>query len=88
MTPVFVLAGPDGVMLADGPARPFPDLDEARRALATGEVPILLGALPFDLDSPAALMAPASVTHADALPFTADRLPACLLYTSPSPRDS
>lgn len=86
MTPVFVLAGPDGVMLADGPARAFPDLDEARRALAADDVPILVGALPFDLDSPAALMAPASVTYADTLPFTDDRLPAVRIAASvPSP---
>ncbi|OKH80725.1 isochorismate synthase [Mycobacterium sp. ST-F2] len=75
MNPVFVLAGPDGVMLADGPARAFPNLDDARRALADGDVPILVGALPFDLDMPAALMAPPAVTYADALPFTDDRLP-------------
>lgn len=74
-TPVFVLADPDGVMLADGPVRAFGDLGDARRALAAGDVPILVGALPFDLRSPAALMAPAAVTHADALPFTGDRLP-------------
>ena len=73
--PVFVLAGPDGVMLADGPAQAFPNLTDARRALADGDVPILVGALPFDLDSPAALMAPATVTYVDALPFTDDQLP-------------
>ncbi|MFL0284033.1 isochorismate synthase MenF [Mycobacterium sp. SMC-21] len=73
-------------MLADGPARAFPDLDEARRALAADDVPILVGALPFDLDSPAALMAPASVTYADTLPFTDDRLPAVRIAASvPSP---
>jgi isochorismate synthase len=82
VTPVFVLAGPDGVMLADGPARAFPDLDDARRALADDDVPILVGALPFDLDSPAALMAPATVTYTDALPFTEDRLPAVRIAAS------
>lgn len=88
MTPVFVLAGPDGVMLADGPARAFPDLGDARRALADDDVPILVGALPFDLDSPAALMAPDAVTYADALPFTADRLPAVRIAASlPSPAE-
>ncbi len=84
--PVFVLAGPDGVMLADGPVQAFGDLDEARRALAAGDVPILVGALPFDLNSPAALMAPAAVTHADALPFTGERLPPVRIAASlPSP---
>lgn len=86
MNPIFVLAGPDGVMLADGPARGFSDLQAARQALADGDVPILLGALPFDLDSPAALMAPAAVTYATALPFTADPLPEVRIAASlPSP---
>lgn len=86
MNPVFVLAGPDGVMLAEGPAEAFSDLDDARQALADDDVPILVGALPFDLGSPAALMAPAAVTYADALPFTDDRLPAVRIAASlPSP---
>jgi isochorismate synthase len=84
--PVFVLAGPDGVMLADGPAQAFPDLRVARQALADDEVPILVGALPFDLDAPAALMAPAAVTYADTLPFSDTRLPAVRIAASlPSP---
>ncbi|BBX83780.1 hypothetical protein MAUB_16530 [Mycolicibacterium aubagnense] len=83
---MFVLAGPDGVMLADGPVQAFGDLDDARRTLAAGDVPILLGALPFDLHSPAALMAPTAVTSADVLPFTDHRLPAVRIAASlPSP---
>ncbi|MDR3660041.1 MAG: isochorismate synthase [Mycobacterium sp.] len=74
-------------MLADGPTTGFADLDAARRALTTGEVPILVGALPFDLTAPAALMAPTTVTFADALP---DRprgdLPAVrIVATRPAP---
>ncbi|MDH6242497.1 isochorismate synthase [Mycobacterium sp. OTB74] len=68
MTPVFVLAGPDGVVLADGPARRFADLASARAALSRREVPILLGALPFDLSAPAALMSPERVAFGAALP--------------------
>ena len=68
MTPVFVLAGPDGVVLADGPARGFADLASARSALSRHEVPILLGALPFDLSEPTALMSPDRVTFGAALP--------------------
>ena len=68
MTPVFVLAGPDGAIIADGPARPYADLTEARNALALGDVPILLGALPFDLSTPAALMSPATVRCTAELP--------------------
>lgn len=84
--PVFVLAGPDGIMLADGPVQAFGDLDDARQALAAGDVPILLGALPFDLHSPAALMAPTTVTSAGALPFADRRLPPVRIAASlPSP---
>ncbi|MUL67572.1 hypothetical protein BOO86_24080 [Mycobacterium sp. CBMA 234] len=74
-------------MLADGPAHAFSDLDVARRALATGEVPILLGALPFDLSAPAALMAPTTLTRTDALPFTADHLPPVRIAASLPTRD-
>jgi len=87
VTPLFVMAGPDGVMLADGPAQAFPDLRVARQALADDEVPILVGALPFDLDAPAALMAPATVTYADTLPFSDDRLPAVRIAASLPPPD-
>lgn len=68
MTPVFVLSGPDGTVLADGPTHGFADLTAARAALTRRDVPILLGALPFDLNGPAALMSPAKVTFADTLP--------------------
>jgi isochorismate synthase len=85
--PVFVLAAADSVMLADGPATAYRDLDAARRALATGEVPILVGALPFDLSAPAALMAPATVTVTEALPDLAgDDLPSVrIAATRPAP---
>ncbi|MGB8405301.1 MAG: isochorismate synthase [Mycobacterium sp.] len=68
MTPVFVLAGPDGAVLADGPVRPFSDLTVARAALTRRDVPILLGALPFDLSGPVALMSPTQVAFTDVLP--------------------
>lgn len=68
MNPVFLLAGPGGSVIADGPAAPFADVAAARRALARGEVPILVGALPFDLSAPAALMSPATVTFSADLP--------------------
>lgn len=68
MNPAFVLAGPDGTLLAKGPTRPYSDLIEARAALTSGRTPILVGALPFDLTHPVALMAPATVTFVDRLP--------------------
>ena len=66
--PSFVLTGADGVVVADGIHTAYPALDAARAALATGESPIVLGALPFDKTRPAALMRPQRVRFLDALP--------------------
>lgn len=66
--PSFVLAGPDGAVIADGVHSPYPRLADARAALASGDTPIVLGALPFDLNHPAALMRPESVRFTTALP--------------------
>lgn len=56
----------DRAVVADGIATAYPVLDDARAALSSGKTPIILGALPFDLTQPAALMKPEHVT--DALP--------------------
>ncbi|BBZ06784.1 hypothetical protein MDOR_09530 [Mycolicibacterium doricum] len=66
--PTFVLTGADGVVLADGVHTPYPSLPEARAALAAGATPMLLGALPFDLSSPAALFRPRDVRFLAVLP--------------------
>lgn len=66
--PPFVLCGPAGVVIADGVQRCYRDVASAQSALSSGSVPIVLGALPFDVESPAALMAPRSVQHMDTLP--------------------
>jgi isochorismate synthase len=66
--PSFVLAGHDGVLIADGVATSYPVLDDARAALASGETPMILGALPFDVTRPAALMRPGHVRFSNALP--------------------
>ncbi len=66
--PSFVMAGRAGVVVADGVHTAYPSLDEARAALASGDVPIVLGALPFDTTRPTALMRPRSVSFLDALP--------------------
>jgi isochorismate synthase len=66
--PSFVLAGPDGAVIADGVHAAYPRLADARAALASGEAPIIVGALPFDLRRPTALMRPQTVRFTDALP--------------------
>ncbi|MFS0898549.1 isochorismate synthase MenF [Mycolicibacterium litorale] len=46
----------------------YPALTSARAALAAGEAPIVLGALPFDLTAPTALFRPQTVGFLGALP--------------------
>jgi isochorismate synthase len=66
--PTFVLAGRTGVVVAEGVHTAFPRLADARAALASHSAPIILGALPFDLTKPAALMRPQTVQFTDTLP--------------------
>lgn len=66
--PTFVLAGPDGVITAEGVHTAFPRIADARAALASHSAPIIVGALPFDLTAPAALIRPQTVRFTDTLP--------------------
>lgn len=66
--PTFVLAGPDGVVLGEGVHTAFPQVSDARAALASHSAPIVVGALPFDPGGPAALLRPQSVRFTDAIP--------------------
>ncbi len=66
--PSFLLAGRDGVVVAQGVHTAYPRLADARAALATGEAPIILGALPFDVSGPTALIRPELVRFTAALP--------------------
>ena len=66
--PSFVFAGPDGVVVGEGVHTTFARIADARAALASHSTPIVMGALPFDLSAPAALIRPQSVQFADALP--------------------
>ena len=66
--PTFVLTGPDGVIIADGVHTTFDRIADARAALASHSAPIILGALPFDLSTPAALIRPQSVGFTETLP--------------------
>jgi isochorismate synthase len=66
--PPFVLCGPAGVLIADGVRACYRDVASAQSALRSGSASIVLGALPFDVNGPSALMTPRSVRHADELP--------------------
>ncbi len=66
--PAFVLSGPAGTVVADGIATGYPDVAAAAAALRDGAADMVVGALPFDLRSEAALFAPVSVTFGAALP--------------------
>ena len=65
--PSFVLAS-RGAVVAEGVHTAFPGLADARAALASHSAPIVVGALPFDMSKPAALIRPQSIQFLDALP--------------------
>ncbi|MGH3532540.1 MAG: chorismate-binding protein, partial [Mycobacterium sp.] len=66
--PPFVLCGPTGVLVADGVQACYSGVAGAQAALRSGATPIVLGALAFDVDGPAALMAPHAVERTARLP--------------------
>jgi isochorismate synthase len=66
--PLFALCGPRGTLVADGVRRRYCDVRAGQAALLSGSAPILLGALPFDMHRPAALLVPDTVVRTDALP--------------------
>lgn len=66
--PPFVLCGPSGVVVAEGVETRYSQVTAASAALRPGSVPIVMGALPFDIDGPAALMAPRTVRRTVSLP--------------------
>lgn len=90
--PAFVLSGPDGTLLADARDATtvrFSEVTAAQTALGSGDIPILLGALPFDSSNTAALMAAHVVHRVDALPDWPDEPlpPARIAAAMPSPAD-
>lgn len=87
--PSFVLTGGEGVVIAEGVHTAYPSLAGARAALAAGDTPIVLGALPFDKSRPAALMRPHTVRRSDALPdWPVGALPAVrIAQTVPPPQE-
>lgn len=83
--PSFLLARPGGVVIGTGRHTSFPELDDARAALAAGTAPIVVGALPFDVSQPAALARPESVRFTDALPAWPHRTPPAVHIAGMSP---
>ena len=83
----FVLSGPAGTVVADGIRTGYGDVMAASAALADGSADVVVGALPFDVRSTAALLAPVSVTFGAALPpWPTAELPAVrIAQTLPAP---
>ncbi|WP_085981834.1 isochorismate synthase MenF [Mycobacterium liflandii] len=66
--PPFALCGPRGNLIAEGVRTSYSAIAAAQAALRSGSAPMLLGALPFDVSQPAALMVPTSVRRETGLP--------------------
>ncbi|WP_431233213.1 isochorismate synthase [Mycolicibacterium psychrotolerans] len=64
--PSFVLSGPAGTVVAEGIQTGYDDVAAAAAALADGSADVVVGALPFDIRSRAALLTP--TTFSDSLP--------------------
>ena len=87
--PVFVLASGSGAVVADGVHTAFGRLADARAALASHSAPIIVGALPFDISKPVALIRPQAVQFLDALPVWPVRPlpPVRIAETRPDPAE-
>jgi isochorismate synthase len=87
--PLFALCGPGGTLIADGVRDRHCDVGAAQAALRSGAAPIVLGALPFDVDGPAALLVPEAVRSSDGPPdWPTGPLPAVRIAAAvPPPAD-
>ena len=87
--PPFALCGPRGSLVADGVRTHYSDVKAAQAALRSGAAPIVLGALPFDVHRPAALLVPNAVVRTGALPdWPVSPLPAVRVTAAvPTPSD-
>ena len=84
--PAFVLSGPAGTVVAHGIRTGYDDVDAAARALRDGSAAMVVGALPFDVRRPAALLVPDRV--GDRLPAGPTGLPAVRVeQTLPCPAE-
>ena len=63
-TTAFALTGPAGTLVAEGIQAGYDDIGAAARALRDGSARLVVGALPFDIRHPAALLTPQSVHNA------------------------
>ena len=59
--PPFALCGPGRALVVDGVQQRYDDVRAAKAALRSKSAPIVLGALPFDVSRPAALLVPNTV---------------------------
>ena len=66
--PPFALSGAAGTLVADGVRARYCHVAAAQHALRSGSASIVLGALPFDVSGPAALLEPGAVLRSDGLP--------------------
>ena len=66
--PTFVLATAGSAVVAEGVHTAYKSIAEARTSLTSHSTPIIVGALPFDMSRPAALIRPQDVAFLDALP--------------------
>jgi isochorismate synthase len=66
--PTFVLVTGGSAVVADGVHTAYKSIAEARTSLRSHSAPIIVGALPFDMSKPPALIRPQDVQFLDALP--------------------
>lgn len=87
--PPFALCGPTRTLIADGVRRRYDDVGAAQAALRAGDAPIVVGALPFDVTRPAALLTPEAVNVTHGPPdWPGDRLPPVRVAEAlPAPAD-
>ncbi|KKB99559.1 chorismate-binding protein, partial [Mycobacterium nebraskense] len=87
--PPFALCGPKQTLVADGVRERYRDVAAAQDALRSGSAPIVLGALPFDVDRPPALLAPDAVRRTDGPPDwpTGPLPPVRIAAADPPPAD-
>jgi isochorismate synthase len=87
--PPFALCGPRGSLVADGVRTRHRDVRAALSELRSEVAPIVVGALPFDVDRPAALLVPEAVRSTDGPPdWPTGPLPAVRIAAAvPPPAD-
>jgi isochorismate synthase len=87
--PPFALCGPRGTLVADGVQARYSDVRAAQAALLSGSASIVLGALPFDVNGPAALLVPDAVQRTEGPPdWPTGPLPAVRIAAAvPPPAD-